>query len=256
MKITTSFFASLLLALSAFTQNDTITINASNVNTKFIKPSNNRYLVYFKMKENAPRTFVQFWTRSIDTTTYNNTKAFKITQSWEDKDSIMHTTNSIVDANSFTSFYHNSWWKARGSYEYNFIAKQAKIDNIELNNYDTAKLRKLAWENFKQSWNSYNLNWHLDLEVFSILPYKNNVTFLIPYYDPGFGAPKNVAYTVIGSDKLVVYDKKYIDCWLLQHEDKGNKEIFWISKKTQEVLKLEQTFGGRFRYKIKLAYSN
>ncbi|MFY8129028.1 MAG: hypothetical protein ACOVMM_11665 [Chitinophagaceae bacterium] len=256
MKITSLLFANLILASFAFSQTDTIVINSANVNTKYIKPSVNRYLVYFKMSENAPRSFVQFWTRNMDTITYNNTKAYKITQSWEDKDSIMHTTKSIVDATNFSSFYHESWWKGRGSAEYNFITQKASIDNISLNDSDTAKQRKNAWNNFKQAWNNYNLNWHLDLEVFSILPYKNNVTFLIPYYDPGFAAPKNVAYTVIGSEKLLVYDNKTVDCWLLQHESKGNKELFWISKKTQEVLKLEQAFGGRYRYKIKLAYSN
>jgi hypothetical protein len=42
----------------------------------------------------------------------------------------------------------------------------------------------------------------------------------------------------------------------LVHEEKGNKEVYWISKKTKEVLKLEQEINGRFyRYKIKLGFS-
>jgi hypothetical protein len=36
----------------------------------------------------------------------------------------------------------------------------------------------------------------------------------------------------------------------------SNKEVFYISKKTREVLKLEQEFAGRYRYKIKMAFSN
>jgi hypothetical protein len=37
---------------------------------------------------------------------------------------------------------------------------------------------------------------------------------------------------------------------------KGNKEIFWISKRTKEVLKLEQEINSTmYRYKIKLGFS-
>lgn len=93
--------------------------------------------------------------------------------------------------------------------------------------------------------------------MFSLLPYKDKVTFLIPYYDPGSIATQNVAYTVTGTAQLEGYDNRKIDCWLLVHEEKGNKEVFWISKKTNEVLKLEQEINGKmWRYKIKLSYSN
>jgi hypothetical protein len=104
--------------------------------------------------------------------------------------------------------------------------------------------------------NQYTLNWHLDLEVFPVLPYKEGVTFLIPFYDPGFPAPKNQAYTVEGSAELEGYNNQKIDCWLLTHEVRGQKATFWISKKTKEVLKLEEQIGnGRWRYKIKLGFS-
>lgn len=247
----------MILAINYATaqRQDTIKITEQNVSLKFIKPSTNRYLVYFKMSENAPRTLVQFWTRTIDTGTINGNKALVVRQVWEDKDSIMHTTNSFVNASTFQTLSHESWWKGRGSSYYNLLNKKASIDGIELSDADTAKKRKMPWEAFKKSWDMYSLNWHLDLEVFSLLPYKLNTTFLIPYYDPGFSAPKDVAYTVIGTSEIKGYDNKPIDCWLLQHEDMGNKEVFYISKKTLEVLMLHQSFGGRYRYKVKLAFS-
>ena len=67
-------------------------------------------------------------------------------------------------------------------------------------------------------------------------------------------------YTVTGEDKLMGYDDKPVDCWVLTHEDKGNLERFWVSKKTKEVLKLEQEITQRnnqkmYRYKVKLAFS-
>ncbi len=43
---------------------------------------------------------------------------------------------------------------------------------------------------------------------------------------------------------------------MINHEKKDNKEVFWISKKTSEVLKLEQEISGRlYQYKIKLGFS-
>lgn len=89
------------------------------------------------------------------------------------------------------------------------------------------------------------------------MPYKTGVTFIIPFYDPGTASNfQKVAYTVTGSAALIGYDDKKIDCWLLVHESKGNKEVFWISKKTKEVLKLEQEIGGKaYRFKIKLGFS-
>lgn len=78
----------------------------------------------------------------------------------------------------------------------------------------------------------------------------------MPFYDPGSPAPRNVAYTVTGSAELEGNNNQKIECWLLIREASGNKEIFWISKKTKEVLKLEQEIGKeKWRYKIKLGIS-
>lgn len=62
-----------------------------------------------------------------------------------------------------------------------------------------------------------------------------------------------------GSKTLPGYDGQHVDCWFLEHEDHErmkNEGKFYISKKTGEVLQLEQSFAGRFRYKVKLPFSN
>jgi hypothetical protein len=56
-------------------------------------------------------------------------------------------------------------------------------------------------------------------------------------------------YTVTGSAVLSGYGNELIDCWILSHELGTNKEVFWISKKTNEVVKLEQQFNGKYRIK-------
>lgn len=253
----TACIAAAFFSVQVYAQKtDTVLITASQVNTAFLKEGTHRYIIYFKMTRDATRTQAQFWTRNIERTEYNGRPAIIINQVWEDKDSIMHTAKSVCDAETMQPLLHEVWWKQRGSSSYDFINKTATINGYQLNEADTSKARQRAWGGFKTALAEYELNWHLDLEVFAVLPYKENTTFLIPYYEPGFTAPENIAYTVTGSARLSGYDNQEIDCWLLSHEEEGNKEIFWISKKTNEVLKLEQEINGKiFRYKIKLPYS-
>ncbi len=127
---------------------------------------------------------------------------------------------------------------------------------MPLTDADTVANKKLPWQAFQTAINQYSLNWHLDLEVFPLLPYKLKTTYMIPFYEPGYMAPKFESYTVTSTAQLDGYDNTKVDCWLLTHESKGYKEVFWISKKTHEVLKLENEIGkDRWRYKIKLGFS-
>jgi hypothetical protein len=86
-----------------------------------------------------------------------------------------------------------------------------------------------------------------------MLPYRENRTFMINYYDPGFGKPEEVAYTVSGSATLVDKGGLSVDCWVLEHGDENGTEKFRVSKKGREVLKEEdygKKFGFRFKYKL------
>lgn len=246
---------------------DTIVIAPDHINTKVLKEGTHRYLVYFKMSKDATRTQTQFWTRKIARIEYAGKPCIEITQSWEDKDSIMHTVKSISDSKTMQPLYHKTWWKVQRSRNPVKMVSATTVDFLKgtveyngklLSDADTTKQEKMIWEGYKSSQNKYHLNWHLDLETFPILPYETGVTFIIPFYDPGTASNlQKVAYTVTGSAELVGYNDLKIDCWLLVHEEKGNKEAFWISKKTKEVLKLEQEINGVFyRYKLKLGFSN
>jgi hypothetical protein len=249
-------------------QNDTIRITEKNVNTKVLKEGTHRYLVYAKMGKDSVRTLTQFWTRSIKRTVYNGVAAIEINQEWEDKDSIMHIVKSVCDEKTMKPIFHKTWWKVQAAKNSaNKIITATTIDfqngTFEYNGKmisptDTAKQEKRIWDAYVSSNDKYFLNWHLDLETFPLLPFKKGVTFLVPFYDPGTSSKHQmVAYTVTGSAELIGYNNQKIDCWQLVHETKGNKEVFWISKKTKEVLKLEQEINGRiYRYKIKLGFSD
>jgi len=254
-----------VLLLSLFTvqsvmaqKKDTILVTPKNINTSVLKEGTHRYLVYFKMSKDASRTHTQFWTRSIKRSTQNGTPVITVMQEWEDKDSVMHTVTSVCNGLTMQPLTHKFWWKKRGTVSVDFEnGGSISVNDVLLSDADTAKQMKAIWSAFKTAGNKYFLNWHLDMEVFPMLPYRNGITFLIPFYDPGTGAAlETVAYSVTGTAQLAGYDNQKIDCWLLEHISDGNREVFWISKKTKEVLKLEQEINGTwYRYKIKLGFS-
>ena len=252
------FFLLIGTSASTFSQNaDTVIIKPSDVNTGVLKPGVHRYLVYFKNGKDSSRVNYQFWTREIALLDYQGKKAISVKQEWEDNKSVVHTVYSVSDKKSFKPLYHETWWKSRGSATFSFTDAKATFMDKPLTEADTARRAKAMYGAFKDALGQeYFLNWHLDLEVFPVLPYKDHTTFMINFYDPGSSAPQRVAYTVNGSSTLEGYNDQKVDCWLLTHSTPGNKEIFWISKKTREVLKLEQEFNGRYRYKIKLGFSS
>jgi hypothetical protein len=246
---------------------DTIRITPAHINSRVLKPGTHRYLVYFQMKKDAPRTQAQFWTRNIAHVVEDGKPCIEITQYWEDKDSVMHTVRSVSDAQTLQPLYHKSWWKVQrprtgttrtvSETIVDFRSKTVSYNGKPITEADTARLMKRILEGYRSSVGNYFLNWHLDLETFPVLPYREGAIFEIPFYDPGTASSlTRVIYTVTGSAELVGYNDQKIDCWLLTHEEKGNKEVFWISKKTKEVLKLEQEINGTiYRYKIKLGFS-
>jgi hypothetical protein len=250
-----ALFAFFISVQICYGQHDTVTINADMINAKLLKPVENRYLVYFKMGKDSSRTRYQLWTRKIEHLQYEGREAISVTQEWEDNDTVIHRVYSVCEKKSFAPLFQESWWKTIGSSSFDFLHKNAFVQNMPLTEADTSVARKKMLAAFTSAIDQYVLNWHLDLEVFSLLPFRQYTTFLINFYDPGFSAPRLVAYTVTGSGHLTGYDNRQVDCWLLEHTDGNSHEIFWINKKTKEVLKLEQQFGKRFRYKLKLGFS-
>ncbi|MES2004444.1 MAG: hypothetical protein V4450_07975 [Bacteroidota bacterium] len=254
-----TLIALLLLGTAEAQKNDTVPLTPSLANTNVLIPGIHRWLVYFKMGKDSSRSRYQLWTRKIDRIQYQGKDAIAVTQEWENNDTIFHKVYSVCDTKSFAPLYQETWNRGAVGTSFNFITKEAFVNGKPISATDADSNNVKRYKAFEKSLGEYVLNWHLDLEVFPLLPYKNNSIFAINFYDPGFSAPKPVYYTVSGSTIVTGYDGQPIDCWLLVHDDNTrmkSHEVFYISKKTKEVVKLEQEFGGRFRYKIKLPFSN
>lgn len=256
------FYLLSLILVSDFSfaqKSDTVYINSKNIKIDQLKEGESIYLVYFRKEKEATRTMTQFWTRGVKRKTENGRKILEVYQAWEDKDSIVHTAKSLCDAQTFKPLFHESWWNRNGKTStsvYNYETKQVAIDGNDALK-DTSVKGKQSATGFLKAANMYHLNWHLDLEVFSVLPLSLHKTYAIPFYEAGYKEPENIFYTVSGEDQLTGYDNEKVACWTLTHETPGNKEKFWISKKTKEVIKLEQEVNGKmYRYKIRLGFSD
>ncbi len=233
-------------------KNDTIIVTSKTIKMSQLKQGKSRYLVYFVKSENAPASDIQIWNIDVKQEKINNKEVISVTQKWDFKDTVVHIAKSISSAINFKPVYHESWWQKRDKKAFDVEQKKIWINDKEITDTNSVKNERTAYTSFASSVGQYYLNWHLDLEVFSMLPLRKNTTFLIPFYEFGYDTPRNIPYTTIGEDVLV-YSGKKIECWLLYHEEKGSKETFWISKKSNEVLKLVQLINENiYRYKIKL----
>ncbi len=236
-----------LIGLSVFAQTDTIRLQDKRLNTSYLKPALNQYLVYFQNPKHKQNLRFWFWLRDVAVENRDGKKVFAITQHWYGSDSTTYRyIYSLNKAADFAPIYHletiNNKTKA-----YNWTAdKITGADSVAQN------LQKGFSLDFKLP----NFNWNLDIETFEMLPLAAGKTFAINFYDAGLDPPAYVNYKVIGSEVITTQNNDKVDCWKLftEGDNKGShySETYWISKKEHEFLKEEDSFNGMYRYKIKM----
>ena len=226
--------------------NDTIKINHSDLISKEIVLGKSTYIMYGKNDKNSNGLNLTLVEINVEKHTFQNNSGYKITQKWSEKDTSIHTSECILSQKDLKSLYHKSWWKRSGqTIEINFLNKESKITGGE------ESFNKKSHEGLliALTENTF-LNWHCDLVLFGLLPFKEEALFQINLYNPGFGIPSDQFYKVIGSEKV-----EGVDCWVLNFELPKNMgyQRFWISKSHRIIIKEEDIFNGNHRYKLKTA---
>lgn len=236
----------LLKCSTVAAQTDTVDQHHHRLNTSFLKPGVKQYLVYFQSPAHPNKLSVSLWVREIEKTSRNNEPAFRITQHWYSEDTARYVLfSSINSAADFSPLYHA---ETRGNVlkAYNWSGTGISGENTPGN--------KAA--DFKLGFERPNYNWNLDIETFEMLPLAAGKTFLINFYEAGLEPPKYVTYKVTGSEVLQTLNGQPVDCWKLFTEGESPRghytQIFWISQSGHELLKEEDSFGGIYRYKVKL----
>lgn len=238
---------------------DTIKIAPGTLELQHLQKGNFGYHQFVKKTKDGPAGKVTLIRFNVETKPYNDKPAIEVTQQWE-YDTIVHKCFTVFNPKDFSNIFHETYWKRLGySVRLDFGTKTVDFKNINNKSDVPDSIKTIAVKDFTNSFKAFNLNWHADMLIYSLLPYKEGRVFIINYYDPGFGPSEEAAYTVTGSEPLTGRNGESIDCWVLNNyvdnkvPEKGY-ERFWISKKTREVLKLENFMGaGRgYRYKVKL----
>ena len=252
MKNILSIFCIVLVVSGAAAQKgDTLRVRPSDLDIKGLQTGNYSYLIVRQKALDSPAASMIIAKMNVARETYHNKQAIVVRQQW-DRDSVIHKAYTVFDASDFSTLLHDTYWRVLG-YALVFDFETRKFDSRPVLRTIPDSVRTSCEQELAASFGAYNLNWHDDLVVYSMLPYKANRTFLINYYDPGFGKPVEVPYTVTGSGVLTDRGGSGIDCWTLEHTDENGTEKFWISKKTREVLKEEdhgKNWGYRFKYKL------
>ncbi|RYU90513.1 hypothetical protein EWM62_07600 [Mucilaginibacter terrigena] len=231
----------------ASAQVDTIRIKDHRLNTATLKPGMRQYLVYFQNARSPKTLRFWLWLRDTKIETRNGEKVFATTQHWYGADTMSYRTGySVNRVKDFSPVYHTETIAGKVG-AYNWDADKIKgADSVALN----------AKKDFTLNFTEANFNWNLDIETFEMLPLAAGKTFAINFYDAGFGKPEYIIYKVTGSEVVSTLDNQKVDCWILlnEGENKGNKytQAFWISKKGHEFIKEEDSFGGGYRYKVKM----
>jgi hypothetical protein len=234
---------------------DTIVVDAKNLQIKNLHFGNSNYMIYSRKgadKPNQNNTLVKI---NVSKQDHNGQEAVVINQIWYESDTVSHTSFTLLKANDLSTIQHNYWWKRnRQNISLNFEKKTANIEG---------KISDVQKEKFLKSFNQaaesgYFLNWHSDLVMFPLLPFKENTVFKIKFYYPGFSLPSTEIYKVVGSETLKGLAGENIDCWVLEYAlPKGmtGYQRFWIAKKTREFIKEEDKIGEYYRIKLRMVVS-
>jgi hypothetical protein len=237
-----------LLVHRSIAQIDTIRLETNDLITAQLKPGMHQYVVYFDLARKDAMKMPSLWNRQVNIIDYKGEPAIEIIQHWYSGDTLNNRyVYSLSKKKNFEPIYH--YTKAKESEAFNFEKSRISGSDTSANN---------SKKDFEISIAALTLNWELDLEIFSTLPFKKaGQTFVINFYHPGGRtAPAYYTYKVVGSESLKGINGTAIDCWQLKIDySPTDWAIFWISKTSKDVVKMQEHFRGSYRYKVKLATS-
>lgn len=232
-------------SLNCAAQIDTINILKNDLITSNLKPGLHQYLVYFENPAKKRIGNSSIWNRQVNFKNVNGRDVIEVEQFWYMTDTLFNRyVYSLSDKKTFAPIFHKT--KGRNGVEaFDFdqqtISGSDSVENNTKKDLDVPQTVK-------------TLNWELDLEIFSTLPIKKEgQRFVINFYHPGGRTnPKYYEYAIIGSEKLAAVNETSVDCWKMKiNYTETDWAIFWISKKSKEILKMQEQFRGGYRYKVR-----
>lgn len=233
--------------LSANAQVDTINTSNLKLNIKALKEGKHSFAVYFEDSLGNRISSADIWDRTISySTNAANEKIYRFEWKWYRKDSLYGTVAATGLLPSLRPLSHTAEYLRRPKSAFEFNDYVVSIPaSFRQNAKDSA---------FKVVLNPPAFEFPMDLEIFPLLPFKKiGQEFAIAFYEPG--SPQSAYYhlTVTGKESLPLPGGQEAMCWLLRIDYRpGSYATFWITDKTREVIKMQEYFRGRYRYKVRL----
>ena len=238
------------ICFSSFAQIDTISVKNNNLKTKYLIESTSTYLNWMKDAQSGLVSNISISKRSVHFQTLAGKELIVVAQHKLNNDSSkIKFIYTVSDRRTFKTIY--DYVGSPGGIEaYDYHGDEIRgTDSVKLNT------KRAFYLKFREI--PYCLE--LDLETVSALPISGlGQKMAILFYQPG--REKNPAFHIIevtGQQQLPTANGMKSDCWVVKLIiDKDDYDLFWISKRKHEFLKLESHSPTDTFYKVKLFNQN
>lgn len=230
----------------AHAQVDTISIRNNNLQVNNLTEGTSQYLSWLRNTRSGLVSYISISERKVSFQKRSGKDVVVVTKRVLDNDTSKNRyVYAVCDRSSFKMLYDFAI-KSNMIEAYNFHGD-------EITGADT--VQKNTKSGFYFKFNSLPYSNELDLETISAVSVKKaGQQMAISFYQPGNTVNPTVrALNVIGSEPIKGVDNASVDCWLLKMIfDSDNYDLFWVSKKTHELLKFESWGPGVVYSKVKL----
>jgi hypothetical protein len=247
MKFFGSVALFLLLHSNVHAQVDTVNTTTHILKTSLLKEGKSSYAVYFEDSLGNRITSADIWDRTIHfSTNADGMSIYNFEWNWYRKDTMIAHVVATGERTTLRPFTHKAEYSRRAPLSFAFA------NNIVTVSPDAR--HTAADSAFRVQLDPPAFEFPMDLEIFPLLPFKKTgQQFAIAFYEPGTKKSDYYKLTVTGIDKLLLPGGPQVPCWLLRIDyAPGSYATFWITDQTREVVKMQEYYKGRYRYKVKL----
>lgn len=246
----------LLFAVSVFYgQSSREIINADNgkLLVSELREGTSDYLVYFTDSLKTKRSNGDLWRRTTKFRKLNSKEVAEFTWLTMTEGRKFREVTNLVDRKTMAPIFHKTVYHETG------IAELDAFAGVRA--FDYKKDRMVASDSIANNKMKGNppilldipiISWEQDLETYRILPIRHvGQVFDVAFFDPNEKKATYHTYTVAGKEMLKLNDDTKVNCWMLITEYPNNAySKFWLSEKSKQVLKMEEFFNGRYRFKV------
>jgi hypothetical protein len=228
-------------------QVDTINPRTLKLNAGALKEGTATYAVYFTDSIGNRMSSADIWDRTVSISTAADGKQhYNFEWTWWRKDTLQSTVWATGELASLAPLTHKANYLKSGKFSYVFNGEQVTVPEAD---------RRTAKDSaFNVVMDPIAFEFPMDLELFPLLPFKKTgQRFAMAFYEPGSARSNYYPLTVTAKESLALPGGQSVNCWVLKIDyGRGSSASFWITDKTREVVKMQESFRGRSRYKVRL----